>query len=473
MRFIAFTVDRLGNPGHPTRRFDQIRKLKKRRQIRIIGGGVSGKPTVVLFFFKSFDTDRTVSRRFVRVIDPGYQRIGFAVCEIIGTKLVVLMDGNLESRIEAIRGLMQQRKGYRRSRRHIARFKMRRISYQKNRVLTKFKKPRNVRSLDKTSATLQHGVDVHLALYGKLHKLCPLPVFQTVIAMEQNTFDVRTMTWGAASGKGYQQSPRTESAQPKVCILCGTDKDIHKHHLIQRKKQGTDVAENKVYVCKGCHGDIHAGRVYLPIKGVKQHRALGTMNAIAGVLNRMSGIRFVLASDMATKRRELGLQKDHGLDAVCAAAALFDCATVDYSRTMTIQIKKFRRHNRARIHALRDRNYNLDSKIVAKNRNKRCDQHEDSLAEFGKIHPESVNKLKVYPGVRLLNPLRKDAPTIGGDSWLHKKTGQRFVATGVLSVNYLFSPDLKGIVGKAYVSPAECRRMTRNEGMVICTSKKQ
>jgi hypothetical protein len=84
-----------------------------------------------------------------------------------------------------------------------------------------------------------------------------------------------------------------------------------------------------------------------------------------------------------------------------------------------------------------------------------------------------VNKLKVYPGVRLLNPLRKDAPTIGGDSWLHKKTGRRFVATGVLSVNYLFSPDLKGIVGKTYVSPAECRRTTRNEGIVICASQKQ
>jgi hypothetical protein len=281
------------------------------------------------------------------------------------------------------------------------------------------------------------------------------------------------MTWSSTSGKGYQQSPRTEEEQPKVCILCGTDKDIHKHHLIQRKKQGTEVAENKVYVCKDCHGDVHSGRVYLPIKGVKQYRALGTVNAIAGVLNRMAGIRFVLAADMAVKRRELKLQKDHGMDAVCAAAALFDCIDVDDSRAMTVRLKKFRRHNRARIHALRDRNYKLDGKIVAKNRNKRCDQHEDSLAEFRNLHPEDVNKLKVYPGVRLLNPLRKDAPTIGGDSWVHKKTGQRFIATGVLSVNYLFSPDLKGIVGKAYVSPAECRRMTRNEGMVICTSKKQ
>ena len=44
---MVFTVDRHGNPGHPTRRFDLIRKLKKRGQVRIIGGGASGKPAIL------------------------------------------------------------------------------------------------------------------------------------------------------------------------------------------------------------------------------------------------------------------------------------------------------------------------------------------------------------------------------------------------------------------------------------------
>ena len=470
MTFVAFTVDRLGNPGHPTRRFDQVRKLKKRKLVRIIGGGISGKPTVVLFLFKTFDADRTVNRRFVRFVDPGYQHIGFSVCEIIGTKLVVLYRGNLETRIEAIRRLMQQRRCYRRGRRYIARFKRRRLSYQQGCVRTKFKKPRNVRSLDKTSATLQHGVAVHLALYGKMYKFCPLPVYQTVNGMELNTFDVRTMTWGAASGKGYQKSPRTANGKERFCILCGTEKNLRQHHLIQRKNLGTDVAENKVALCEGCHGDVHAGRVFLPVKGVRQNRALGTMNAIAGVLNVIPGICFVSASDMAGKRRELGLQKEHGMDSVCAAAAWSGCIEVDDSKSQVIRLKKFRRHNRARIHALWDRNYKLDGKIAAKNRNKRCDQKEDSLAEFREMHPRSaVSRLKVYPGIRVLNPLRKDTPTIGGDTWLHEKTGRRFIATGVLSRKYLFSPDLKDIVGKTYVAPSECSRLLRNEGMVVCT----
>ncbi len=63
--------------------------------------------------------------------------------------------------------------------------------------------------------------------------------------------------------------------------------------------------------------------------------------------------------------------------------------------------------------------------------------------------------------------LPKDAITVGGDSWVHLQSGKRFVATGVLSGDYLFSPELKGIVGKTYVRPSECKRLTRNEGVVI------
>jgi hypothetical protein len=41
---------------------------------------------------------------------------------------------------------------------------MKRLSMQQGRVLTKFKQSRNVRSLDKSIATLEHGVDTHIAL---------------------------------------------------------------------------------------------------------------------------------------------------------------------------------------------------------------------------------------------------------------------------------------------------------------------
>ena len=396
LKYLVFTVDRSGNPGHPTRRFDQLRRLLKRRQVSIIGGGVSGKPTTAVFLHKNFDVDKTITRRFVRVMDPGYGYIGFAVCEVKGDTLVVLCRGTLATRIAEIKGLMDEKRMHRRARRAIARFKVKRLSMQQGRVLTKFKEPRYIRSKDKSNATLQHGVDTHLALYGKMSKLCPLPVFQTTQAMEDNVFDVRTMTWGFVNGKGYQQSPRTVVKKPE-CVLCGSDKGLHAHHLIQRKRGGTNVAENKAYLCNGCHEDVHAGRVSLPVKGIKQNRALGTMNAIAGVLRQNNGILRVAATDMAAKRRELGIDKEHGNDAVCAAAALFECRTVDCSKELYVAFKKFRRHNRARIHSVRERSYVIDGKIVAQNRNKRCDQIGDSLSDLQLMSSDQRRNLVVRP----------------------------------------------------------------------------
>ena len=465
---MIYTVDANGNPGHPTRRFDQIRRLLKRGQVRLIGGGLSDKPVTAVFLPRVFDVEKTITRKFVRILDPGYSDIGYAVCEVKGDALIVLCRGALKTRIADIKGLMQDRCMHRRGRRTIARFKMRRLSRQRQQVLTKFKKPRYIRSQDKTNASLQHGVDVHLALYGQMHKLCPLPIYQTVQGLEDNVFDVRTMTWGTTTGKGYQQSPRVEPPQ-KICLLCGTDKNLHAHHLITRKKGGTDVAENKRYLCKGCHEDVHTGRVYLPSEGIRQNRALGTMNAIAGVLRQQyGGILRVPASDMAVKRRALDIEKEHGNDAVCAAAALFGCSSVDLSREMYVQLTKFRRHNRARIHAVRERSYVVDEKIVAQNRNKRMDQKTDALSDLQPLSLDIRRKLVVRPGVKLYNPDRKTVPTIGGDIWVHNEAGKRFIATGVQNSGlYLYSPGLKSVTGKAYIRPGHCNRLSRNAGMVV------
>lgn len=463
---LVFTKDRFGNPGHPTRRHDQIRKLLKRKEVRIIGGGLSGKPIVAMFLNKVFDVEKAISRQFARVIDPGYQNIGYALCEVAGNKLIVLHRGKLETRIPDIKGLMTERRAYRRQRRHIERFKSKRHSRQLGQVMTKFKSPRYVRSKNKTNATLQHGINVHLNLYGKIQKLCPVPVFQSQQVMEDNCFDVRTMTWGTTYGKEYQVSPRENNYERK-CIVCGSGKYLHKHHLVQKKKGGTEVKENKVWLCKDCHRDIHTGLIFIPIEGVKQWRALGTVNAITGVLRKYKGILHVSASDMAAKRRELGLPKEHGNDAVAAVAALYNCTSVDTSNEVFLPLKQFRRHNRSRTHALRDRLYKLNGKIAARNRNKRTDQKEDSLSDTRAANPGQASKFNVYPGVRLLKPFRKDVFTVGGDIWAHSESGKRFVATGVASGNYLFSPGLRAIVGRSYVKPTECVRLTRNEGMVI------
>ncbi|MDI3534753.1 MAG: hypothetical protein PWQ82_1118 [Thermosediminibacterales bacterium] len=58
-------------------------------------------------------------------------------------------------------------------------------------------------------------------------------------------------------------------------------------------------------------------------------------------------------------------------------------------------------------------------------------------------------------------------PTISGDIWTHIPTGKRFMATGTISQKYLYSSQLKEMVGKPYVNPKECRRILHNEGIVV------
>jgi len=114
------TVDRNGQPGHPTRRFDMVRKLHRRGKARIIGGGASGKPPVVQLLHKDFDPSEMTVRRFIIVLDPGYRHIGFAVCEIIGSKLIVYAVGTLRTRIPSIKKQMDERRRYRRFKRFVA-----------------------------------------------------------------------------------------------------------------------------------------------------------------------------------------------------------------------------------------------------------------------------------------------------------------------------------------------------------------
>ena len=102
-----------------------------------------------------------------------------------------------------------------------------------------------------------------------------------------------------------------------------------------------------------------------------------------------------------------------------------------------------------------------------RNRRKRTDQGEPSLADISPLAPEQQRNLKVYPGIRVPKPFRKDMPSIAGDVWVDMSTGKRFVATSVMSKNYLYSPGLKDIVGKPYVHPDCCRRVIRNEGIVV------
>lgn len=474
----VFVMDQYGRPGHPTRRMDWVRKQLKRKRGKIVGGGISGKPAVLVLREQSFDRSKTVKRRFFVTLDTGFRNVGYAVTELLedGT-LRVLLKGTLMARTPDIRGLMDERKMYRRSRRY-----HRRANVKKKGRTAKHRPPCYESRGKRDSVTLKHGIETHLNLYARLSRIVPLPDHQVTRGFESVSFDLRALTNGKPrTGSGYQVSPVGKAAGEKThafvvrrdggCVVCGSKEHLHDHHLRKRSKQGSDRAGNQVTLCKDCHADVHAGLIDLPITDGAQWRDASTVNAVCGKLRKQAtefGIVPIPVEQSVAARRRLGLEKTHALDAVSVAAAMTEACTVNQRDTVDMDMTQYRRHRRAHIHAQRDRRYYLPGVMapVAHNRRKRCDQGDvDSLAEFRKAHPVDIGRLKLKKAVRLYTPNRAKAPAVGGDVW--KIGGQRVVVRGVHSKTNLYVPDLKPITGKVYAVPKDGIRLLWNTGMVV------
>ena len=476
----VFVMDQYGRPGHPTRRMDWVRKQLKHKRGKIVGGGISGKPAVLMLREQSFERIKTVKRRFFVTLDTGFRNVGYAVSEILpdGT-LRVLLKGTLTSRTPDIRGLMDERKMYRRKRRYHRRFNV-----KKKGQTAKHRPPRYESRGKRDSVTLKHGLETHLNLYARLACLVPLPEHQVTRGFESVSFDLRALAHGRPrTGSGYQVSPVGKVTGEKTgrfivrrdggCVICGSKDHLHAHHLRKRSDAGSNRVGNQVALCEDCHDDVHAGLIELPITDGAQWRDAGMVNAVCGKLRKLSveaGLVPVPVEESVAARRRLGLEKTHALDAVSVAVAMSGAGTIDQRDTLDMDLTQYRRHRRAHIHAQRDRLYYLpgEKHPVAHNRRKRCDQGDvDSLAEFRKTRPLDVSRLHVKKAVRLYTPNRAKAPAVGGD--LFTRHGKPFVVHGTKNEGcYLHSAELQVLVGKTYVPVSQAKHYLRNTGMVPC-----
>lgn len=442
----------------------------------MVGGGASGKPPVLVLTGVVFNPDSTVVRRFFVTEDTGFRCIGYAVTErLADATLRVLAMGTLSARTSEIRDLMDERAMYRRGRRY-----RRRKNILDQGKTAKYRPPRFESRAKRPSVTLNHGEQTHLNLFGKLARMAPLPPEQTVWGFESVAFDLRVLIYGKPKrDSDYRVSPLTRrSGEPTRafiirrdggCIVCAGGDGLHAHHLRKRSRRGSNRPANQVTLCERCHADVHAGLVALPIEGGASWRDAGNVNAIVGMLRDGAGdngLTPIPVEEIVAARHRLGLSKTHALDAVAGAVVLSGAACVDESQAHRFDLEQFRRHRRAHTHAQRDRLYYLDGQLVARNRRKRCDQQEPSFAELRAQNPSLIGQLTVKPAVRLYTPNRKQAPAVSGEVWACQ--GRRFVVHGTKDKGrYLHSRQYKEFTGKSYVSPAKCRRILCNEGMVV------
>jgi hypothetical protein len=465
MRYV-YVLDKNGNPMMPTKRFGKVRRMLKSGQAKVVS-------TVPFTIRLTYQTKTHVTQHVTLGIDPGRTNIGLAAVRSDGTDLY---RSHCETRNKDIPRLMEKRKIHRKSSRRGERLARKRLAkafgttakHPLERVLPGCDKPMEVKDIINTESRFNNRIRpegwltptatqllrTHLNLVQMVGSILPI----TDIALEINKFAFMELAnpeqkhsnidfqHGALYGTGgLKNAVRVQ--QQGLCLLCGEQSIEHFHHIVPRSKRGSNTIGNIVGLCKKCHTLVHTSKEAADALGKnkqglqKQYGGTSVLNQIIPRLVQDLGKLYPgnvhVTTGRFTKvfREKYSLIKDHDIDAYCIAAS---CMNV-YPKIHTeiFEILQFRKHDRANIHCQRERTYQLDRKTVAKNRKKRMEQKDDSLAEWFenmvKLHGTEEaehmrSRLSVKKSVRYYNTKERIMPGA-----VFQYGGKRYVMTGQIS----------------------------------------
>ena len=438
---VVYVLSKDGRPLMPTARCGHIRILLKQKKAKV----VSPKPFIIQLLYDSPENTQPVALG----IDSGRTNIG--LCAVRKDTGKPVFTAQLETRNKEIPKLMEKRKAFRQKHRKYGRRKVRqrracaagtvspkcekqktgqgrraeRIGVLKRR-LPGCEKPvlcigiRNkearfhnrVRPAGWLTPTANHLLQTHINMVRKIQKFLPV----TDVVLELNTFAFMTLDnpgiqkWMYQNGplKGYGSVEAAVSEQQSGhCLLCEKGID-HFHHIISRRKRGSDTVSNIAGLCMEHHALVHKNKEWEEkLKARKQgmnkkYGALSVLNQIIPKLTEALSLEFLehcfVTDGRSTKAfREIhNIPKDHYLDAYCIACSILPTEIITVPcEDDVFYIQQFRRHDRQACHQERlDRKYILDGKTVAVNRHKAVGQKTDSLEEFAAAGG-CVNKLIV------------------------------------------------------------------------------
>jgi hypothetical protein len=306
----------------------------------------------------------------------------------------------------------------------------------------------------------------------------------TNIVLEMNKFDFVKMenpgvkNWEYQKGKLWKYGSVEEAVfdrQEGHCLFCKKSIE-HYHHNIPKHLGGSESLDNRCGLCEKHHILVHtetkwAEKLKTKQAGLlKKYHALSVINQIMPKLiqtlaDKEKNFFVTTGKDTKATRDSFGLEKIHYVDAWCIAVSILDCNRMPHFDTYNI--KQFRRQNRAIIHSQHERIYKLDGVVVAKNRNKRIEQKDDSLhewyakkiAELGAAKAEKLlRQLVVTKSTRHYNTKGRLMP---GTVFEHD--GKRLVLSGQLSNGQYY----RAIGDSKTNYPAKkCRILTKNIGLV-------
>ncbi|MEH6849877.1 RNA-guided endonuclease IscB [Bacillus pseudomycoides] len=130
-----------------------------------------------------------------------------------------------------------------------------------------------------------------------------------------------------------------------TCQICKKKGGIlHTHHIIERRKGGSDMADNLVTVHDECHQKFHQGTLKHTFKKPKQYKETAFMNILRLQIIRRLDCEITYGSYTTIKRKELDLSKTHANDAI---AITNPKRLQGYDQSGEFCIKQFRKKKRS------------------------------------------------------------------------------------------------------------------------------
>lgn len=425
---MVYVLNKDGKPLMATTRGGRVRYLLKEKKARV----VSSTPFTIQLNYDTPD----ITQDLILGIDPGRTNIGVAVVKEDGQ---CVFSAHLETRNKDVPLLMKKRAAFRRNHRTLDRRRKRQrrakaagttiADGSAERLLPGYEKPivchyiRNkkarfnnrCRPAGWLTPTANHLLQTHINLIAKVAKFLPI----TKVVVELNRFAFMAMDNPNIRRWEYQQGPlyglgSVEDAvyaqQDGRCLFCKKPID-HYHHVVPRRKNGSETLANRCGLCAKHHALVHtdkawAGKLVTQKEGMnKKYHALSVLNQIIPSLMEYLGDEMlydVYATDgRSTKgfRIAKNVPKEHYTDAYCIACSILDTNIKVSAPVEPFELKQFRRHDRQACHQQRvDRKYYLDGKQVATNRHKAIEQKSNSLEEFRETYGDAaVSQLTVKP----------------------------------------------------------------------------
>lgn len=308
----VYVLDMNGQPLMPTTRYGKVHRLLKQKKAKVI--------KKCPFTIKLLYEPKTKITQVCNLgVDTGSAKVGFAVYEPQTKR--IMYQSQVELRND-IKDKMDARREYRKQRRNL------KTRYRKARFLNR----KNSIKKDRFSPTMISKFQGHIREIEFIKKILPI----TSIILETGTFDPALMKnpnmnrhWGYQKGPNYgfaNTHAKVLNRDNYECQLChGKHKDskLEVHHIVFRSQYGSDDEGNLITLCHTCHRDLHQGKIKLNLKGKLkgQLKHATQMNSIRIQLLKIYP-EAIETFGFITKanRQQLGLEKDHYIDACVIAS---------------------------------------------------------------------------------------------------------------------------------------------------------